>query len=203
MWWDVVWCAVPEMWFDVKIVELWWWDVECISHRTSSHHSTTFYIASFHIKHHLWHYSKPHHIPRQTIPHHITHFISHQHLYSILQYYISNCTVSATLGITPHVALHPISRYIPHKATFHVLQATFQIAPWYTGHIMHCTTISASHHVLMTHRILHNCIIPPHLTVITPKSTSHYHVDITFHIAHQYTTTRDILHPTTCHISHQ
>ena len=126
--WDV-WCAVPEMWFDVKIVELWWWDEECITHRTSSHHST-FYIASFHIKHHLWHYSKPHHIPRQTIPHHLTHFISHQHLYSILQYYISNCTVSATLCITPHVALHPISRYIPHKATFHVLHGTFQITSY-------------------------------------------------------------------------
>ena len=35
------------------------------------HHiiTTTFYIASFHIKHHLWHYSKPHHIPRHTIIH--------------------------------------------------------------------------------------------------------------------------------------
>ena len=144
MWCD--WCAVPEMWFDVKIVELWWSNVEWISHRTSSHHSTTFYIASFHIKHHLSHYSKPHHIPRQTIPHHITYFISHQHLYSILQYYISNCTVSATLCSTPHVAMHPISHYIPHKATCHALHGTFQIIYWpYCAlhhHISHRTTFS-------------------------------------------------------------
>ena len=98
----------------------------------------------------------------------ISHFISHQHLYSILQYYISNCTVSATLCITPHVALHPISRYIPHKAIFHVLHGTFQITS-YIGHIMHCTTTShiAPHFQDTTlHRISHAA--PPHLTVITP-----------------------------------
>ena len=39
----------------------------------------------------------------------------------------------------------------------------------------------------MSLHILHNCIIPPHLTVITPNSTSHYHV--LHNIPHQYTTT--------------
>ena len=117
------------------------------------------------------------------------HFISHQHLYSVVQYHISNRTVSATLCITPHLALHPISHYIPHNATFHVLHGTFQITP-YIGHIMHCTTFSRQHCTAfhMPLHILHNCIIPPHLTVITPSFTSHmFH--ITFHITHQYTTT--------------
>ena len=147
MMWDVVWCAVPEMWFDVKIVEQWWWDVECITHRTTSHHSTTFYIAPFHINHHLWLYSKPHHIPRQTIiPHHITHFISHQHL---SQHTIPFCntifqiTVSATL-----YASHHISHWTPFHITYHIMP-----------HSMYSTAHFRSHHILAT-----LCIAPPHLT---------------------------------------
>ena len=59
-------CCAGLMWFGVK-----YWDVEC-RYNTAigiSHHVS----ASFHIKHHLWHYSKPLHIPRRTIS---QHFIS-------------------------------------------------------------------------------------------------------------------------------
>ena len=48
-----------------------------------------------------------------------------------------------------------------------------------------------------------SCIIPPHLvTVITPNSTSHYHVS--HNIPHHRSVHHHFLHPTTCtcHISH-
>ena len=63
--------------------------------------------------------------------------------------YFKSPHVSATLCISPHLALHPISQYVPNNATFHVLHATFQITP-YIGHIM-CI---APH--LASHRVLHN-----------------------------------------------
>ena len=112
----------------------------------------------------------------------IAHFISRQHL---LQHTIPLCntifqisrTMSSTLCITrPPLALHPVSHCIPHNATFQIIS--------YIGHII------APHHIL--HRIsqaaphvLHNCIIPPHQTVITPNSTSHCHVshNIPYHIS--------------------
>ena len=68
---------------------------------------------------------------------------------------------------------------VPHKATFR------------SHHWPHHLCVAPPH--LAPHHILHNiaphftcstsCIIPPHLTVIAPNSTSHYHV------SHQYTTT--------------
>ena len=103
--------------------------------------------------------------------------------------YFKSPHVSATLYLAPHLALHPISKYVQHNATFHTLHATFQITP-YIGHSC------ASHHTTF-YTTLH--CIPPHLTVITPDSTSHYHVshNIPHHTVHHH-----ILHPTTCYISH-
>ena len=125
----------------------------------------------------------------------MTHFISHQHrsqhtIPLCITIFQTSPLISATLCITPHLALHPILHCVTHKATF-------QITP-YIGH-MHRTTTDISHHT--TFRILHNCIIPPrHLTVITPSSTSHYHVSR--NTPHHTAIHHHILHHTTCHISH-
>ena len=141
-WCDVVWyvcCAgIVLLW---NIVELWWWDVECITHCHCISHliTTTFYIASFHIKHHLWHYSKPHPIPRHTIiPHHIAHFISHQHL--------SQHTSNSISRIAPHFS-HSMCHITPRFM--------------YSRDTMHRTT-TVSHH---TTSVLHN--IASHFTYST------------------------------------
>ena len=128
--------------------------------------------------------------PRHTIiPHGITHFISHQHLsqhtiplcntilfhitpaplaahYSTLQYHISNRTVSATLCITQHLALHPIS----HQVTFHITPHSM-----FPPHFI-------SHHILDT-----LCVAPPHLA-------SHHILHIAgtaFYMHHSTTSDRD------------
>ena len=48
--------------------------------------------------------------------------------------------------------------------------------------------------------VLHNCIVPSHQTVVTPSSTSHYHVSHNF--PHHTSVHHHFLHPTTYHISH-
>ena len=72
-------------------------------------------------------------------------------------------------------------------------------------------TSYASHHHISHHttfyttvsrtafRILHQCMIRPHLTVITPSSTSQHHVS--HNIPHHTSVHHHILHPTTYHIS--
>ena len=177
MMWDVVWCVVPEMWFDVK--SSWAVVVRCGMYNTlplllAPRHiiATTFFIASFHIQRHLWHYFKPHHIPHHAIsPHHIAQFVSHQHL---SQYTIPLCnTIRLQIApYRPHLAFHPVSHYVLRNATFHVLHATFQIIyrPRYAyHHIPHHTTFYATlHRAISRAPHLHNCITPRHLTVITP-----------------------------------
>ena len=113
---------------------------ECQCNTLSLRHLASRHIIPPHFTlHHLTISTSHGHIPRHTIiPHHIAHFISHQHL---SQYTIPLCNtmfkiaplISATLCITPHLALHPILHYVPHNATFHVLHATFKITP-YIGH---------------------------------------------------------------------
>jgi len=113
---------------------------ECQCNTLSLRHLAPRHIIPPHFTlHHLTISTSHGHIPRHTIiPHHIAHFISHQHL---SQYTIPFCNtifkiaplISATLCITPHLALHPILHYVPHNATFHVLYATFKITP-YIGH---------------------------------------------------------------------
>ena len=82
---------------------------------------------------------------------------------------------------------------VPHNATFHVLHDTSvsDHAIYWT----HRTTTSRTTFYTTLHRI-----IPPHLTVITPNSTSHYHVshNIPHHrsVHHHFS-----LHPTP-YISH-
>ena len=117
-----------------------------------------------------------------------------------LQYHISNRTISATLCVTPCVAPH-FTFYVPHNATFHVLHATFQIT-LYIGHvILRTTTSRTTPHCTAFHRPLHmhNCIIPPHLTVVTPNSTSHYHVS--HNIPHR-TSVHESPHSTSHHLPH-
>ena len=167
-----------------NIVELWWWDVECITHFTL-HHSTSNID-------HLWHYSKPHHIPRHTIiPHHITPSPLAAH-YSTLQYHWyrphMHRTTSVSHCILFYITFHikPHSMYsTPHFRSHHIL-ATLCITPHFTQH-----SGTAFH-------LLHNRIIPPHLTVITPNSTSHYHVSHNWHsMPHRTVRHHHILHRTT------
>ena len=128
--------------------------------------------------------------------------ISHQHH---SQHTIPLCNtifqiaplISATLCIAPHLASHftfPIALHsmysMPHFRS-HVL-ATLCVAPRITPHF---TQVSCT-----AFHILHNSIIPPHLTMITPNSTYHYHVS--HNIPHHTSVHHHILHPTTCHISH-
>ena len=158
-----------------------------ISHLVTSFHHINFTLI------HLTISTSHGHIPRHTIiPHHIAHFISHQHLSQHTNTIFKIAPlISATLCITPHLALHPILHYVPHNATFHVLHATFKITP-YIGHIMHHTTTSRHHTTFYTTDI----VAAPHSASASfhhitqsdhTQSTAHYHVS-TFHITHQYTT---------------
>ena len=122
--------------------------MECITHC----HCISHLITSFH---HILHciiphqtpsltYSKPHHIPCHTIIlHHITPCVSHQH---ISQHIMPLCNTIFQIAATyasRHIS-HPISHYIPHNTTFHVLHATFRVTthwPHYASHhILHRTT---------------------------------------------------------------
>ena len=168
--------------------ELRWWDVECITHCHCISHiipHQTLTVSD----------SKPHHIPRHTIiPHHITDFITHQHLsqhtgYSTIPYFKAHHWYRPQLCTTPHLALHPISHYVLHNATLHVLHATFQITP-YIGQIMHRTTTSRNTPHFTQHSTA-SCItasfhhIWPWSHPI-PHPTTMFHIK--FHITHQYTT---------------
>ena len=130
--------------------------------------------------HFTLHHQTPCHIPRHTIiPPRITYFISHQHLsqhtgYSTLQYISATVMHHATSRIASHFTFYimPHSMYsTPHFRPHHIL-ATLCIAPPY-----------------LTQHSTASCITAFHLTVTTPKSTSHYHVSHNVpHITHQYTT---------------
>ena len=154
----MVWCNVPEMWFDV----MWWWPVRCgprnvkhiaIKSRTSSHVTPPPFILheSFHTENHTTLHVTPPFLTISHISYHTSTSRSTQAIPVCNTIIISNRTISATLCIAPHLALHPILHYdVPHNATFHVLHATFQATP-YIGHILHLTTL---------HRISHAA---PHL----------------------------------------
>ena len=125
----------------------------------------------------------------------ITPFMSHQHL---SQHTIPLCDTTFQIApyrsrygsrTRPHLALHPISHYVPHSMHSTPHFRSHHKWPHYAHHRRHhCHRISqAAPHVL------HNCVIPPHLTVITPNSTSHYHVSRNIpHVRIPH-----ILHPTT------
>ena len=185
--------------------DLWWWDAECITHCHCILHlitsfTTTFYIASFHVKHRLGHYSKPLHSTshHHSSPYH-TWVVSHQHL---SQHTIPLCsTIFQIAPYRPHYASHhishcfPIPQYALRNATF--MYSTFQV------------TIYWPHYA--SHYILHNIV--PHFTCSTsciiasfhhiwPWSHPIPHPTTIFHIFHNtsYTTTFCI-GPTTYHIS--
>ena len=93
-----------------------------------------------------------------------------------------------------------MSHCTPFHVTYHIRpHAMYSTAHFRSHHILDILCIApphlTSHHIFKTHctpfhmllHILYNCIISPHLTVITPNSTSHYHV--LHNIPHQYTTT--------------
>ena len=132
-WWNVVCCAVREMWS--VAVEMW--NVQRIASRISSPVIPPPFTLheSFYIKNRLTLFQTT---PHSTSRHHSSPY--HIPLYHDL---ISNRTTSR---IAPHFTLRSA-----HNATFHVFHATFQITPYIGHHILHLTTL---------HRISHAA---PHL----------------------------------------
>ena len=121
----------------------------------------------------------------QTTPHstshHLTHFISHQHisrhtipLYNTIfekSHHIGHIMHRRTTDGSHCTPVHIAD--VPHNATVHVLHATS--VSDHTIYWPHHLCIAPSH--LAPHFTYSpSCIIPPHRTVITPNSTSHYHV---------------------------
>ena len=116
------WCGM--VW---NIVELWWWDVvECITHRTSSHHFTSNTISDI--------------IPNTT-PFHLTpSFLTISHI----SYHTSTSsplcnTIFQIAPYRPHYASHHISHCTPFHIMFHI-----------TPHSMYTTPLFRSHHILAT-----------------------------------------------------
>ena len=180
--------------------------MECITHC----HCISHLITSFH---HILHCIIPHQRPFltfQTAPHpHSSPYhtsTSRSTLFHFaLPYFKSHRIGHIMHHTTSRIAPYFTSSCVPHNTTLHVLHATFHIPP-YIGHIMHRPTTSriTPHftHCTAFHmplHILHSCIIPPHLTVITPSYTSHYH--ISHNISHHISVHHHILHPTTYHMA--
>ena len=111
------------------------------------------------------------------------------------------------IGHIMHCTLH----CTPFHITFHIMPHSIYSTPHFRLHyilaiVMHRTSTSRTTDTTL-HRIsqaaphvLHNCIVPSHQTVVTPSSTSHYHVSHNF--PHHTSVHHHILHRTTCHISH-
>ena len=161
-------CAENVVRCEILGVALWWWAVECITfplHRAPRHITATFYIASFHIKHHLWH-SRPHH----SDPHHT--IIPHSRTFHITRYLQQHTAIPLCNTI------FEIAPYRPHYAWhWHFASCTplcntiFEIAPYrphyaWHWHFASCTplcntifeisrTISATLCMTLTFRILH------------------------------------------------
>ena len=170
--WDV-WCAVPEMWFDV---EYWAVVVRCGMYNAlllhlAPHHTIPPYFTLHHST------SNTNIIPKHTTLHVTPSFLT----ISLISYYkrqhLSQHTIplfNTILQITPlisatlmHHATSRIASRFTFYITFHMITPHFR--SHYIGHISgphppHLTQFSCT-----AFRILHNCIIPPHLTVITPS----------------------------------
>ena len=187
-------------------IELWWWDDECQCNTLSLHLAPRHIIPPHFTLHHLTISTSHGHIPRHTIiPHHIAHFISHQHL---SLFHLAIPYLKSHHWYRPHYASCHISHCIPFYITFHITPHSMYSTPHLRSrHILATLCITPPH--LPSHHILHNivaphsasCIIPPHLTVITPNPHPATMFHITFHITHQYTTTFYIW-PLSYHISH-
>jgi len=165
---------------------------------------TSHLITSFH---YILHCIIPHQTPFltlfQTTPHSTSdHHSSPYHISYHTNTSIPFCNTIFQIALyRPHYAAHHMSHCTPFHITYHVRpHSMYSTAHFRSHHILAILCIApphlTSHHIFKTQRctefhmplhILHKCIIPPHLTVITPNSTSHYHV--LHNIPHQYTTT--------------
>ena len=138
--WNVVWCGMVSctgnvVWCEMLCCggEMWnVWHI-AIASLTSLHHSTTFYIASFHIKRHLWH------IPYHTMFHGTPSFFTISHLS-----YHTNTSRSTLCHFAipyfksqPH--MHHATSRIPFHITPHSMYSTPHLGSPYIGHIMHHT----------------------------------------------------------------
>ena len=149
MWYGIMCRKWGLMW---NIVELWWWDVECVTrcHCISHlHHSTTYYIASCSTSNadHLWQWF--HITPSFLTISHISYYtsISHSTIFHFAMPYLKNLT-----WYRPHYPSCHISCCIPFYIVFHI--------PF---HVLH-TTFQHTHY-LIPHRTFH---IPWHSTHTNP-----------------------------------
>ena len=147
-----------------------------LAHFTSFHiestgiipNHTTFHVAPFlTTSHNSYHTSTS---SRSTLFHFAIPYFKSHHIGHIMNHTtnISHAAPHFTL-LTYHITPHSMYS-TPHQ---------FPITP-YVGRIIYASLYRISHHIL--HNIAPHftcspsCIIPPHLTVITPNSTSHCHV---------------------------
>ena len=156
-----------------NIVELWWWDVECITlplHLAPHHITTTFYIAPFHIKHHLWH------IPNHTTVHITPSFLTMSHI----SYRTSTSRSTLYHFAIPYFKSHRIGHIMHHTTDIsHCTPFRITDVPYNaTFHVLHATLIS--HHILAT-SLMHRTTT----SRITPHFTQHCTI---FHNPY-YTTT--------------
>ena len=164
---------------------------------------TSHLIASFH---HILHCINPHQTSSltlfQTTPHSTSDHSSPYHTFHITPTPLFHFAILYfKLHCISHIVQHTTSHCTPFHVTYHKRpHSMYSMAYFRSHHILAILCIApphlTSHHIFKTQRctefhmplhILHNCIIPPHLTVITPNSTSHYHV--LRNIPHQFTTT--------------
>ena len=173
MMWDV-WCAVPEMWFDVEycwavVVRCGMYNAALLLH-LAPHHTIPPYFTLHHST------SNTNIIPKHTTLHVTPSFLT----ISLISYYkhqhLSQHTIplfNTILQITPLISatlMHHATSRIASRFTFYI---TFHITPHFRSHYIGHTSRPHPPHLTQfsctAFRILHNCIIPPHLTVITPN----------------------------------
>ena len=198
MWYGVL-CRKCRGW--MWNINLWWWDVECITRGRCISHLIT--LPPHFTLHHstsnaVWH-SKPHHIPSRQ-------FLTISHIS-----YRTNTSRSTLFHFAipyrfqispyrPHYASHPIFTFLtyhitphstystPHFRSHHILATSFIRTTFYTRH---CTTLHMHHilhhsttslwpwahpHPTIPHptpdHFSHN--IPHRPSVAPPLSTSHH-----------------------------
>ena len=149
----------------------------CISHLVASlppqftlHHATSNTISNIVPSHTTYHVTPPSSV--LAISHRVSYHTNTSR--STLFHFAIPCRFQ----IAPYrLALHPIFTFL----TYHITPHSMYSMPHFRSHHILATSHLASHFTqdIAPHFTCStSCIIPPHLTVITPigNSTSHYHV---------------------------
>ena len=128
------------------------------------------------------------------MPHSTSHHHSSYHVFHITP---AHGLFHFAIDIGHSYASCHISHCIPFYITFHIMPHSMYSTPHFRPHHILATLCIAPPH--LTQHSTASCITAFHLTVTTPKSTSHYHVS---HNVPHHTSVHHILNPTTYHISH-